>query len=306
MSRDTKGLLIALIGVIIFSATLPATRIAVRDFDPVWVALARIEVASLAAALMLWAYKIPLPQPSHYRAIFVTSMGVVLGFPILTSLAMKTAAASHGAVWVGLLPIVTALVAALRNGERPSRAFWLASASGTLIVVIFAWSRSNGQGLSAADLYMLAAVLMAALGYAEGGRLSKVLGGWQTIAWTVVFSAPLLLLPTWWLTGTAWRTASAGAWLALLYLGLFSQFIGFFFWYGGMAIGGVARASQAQLTQLFMTLFLSIWLLGEQVDGITWVVAAAVLIAVIATRRAPVLPPVAQSAAPATLNKDRD
>ncbi len=290
LSRDTKGMLIAFVGVVIFSATLPVTRLAVREFDAVWIALARVEIAAVLAAFALWIYRVTPPRPNQYFSIALTSIGVVLGFPILSSIAMKTSLASHGAVLVGLLPILTAVFAALRAGERPSRSFWIASATGTLLVVGFAASRSNGGGLSSADLAMLGAVLLGAMGYAEGGKLSRVLGGWQTIAWTLVFSAPLLLLPTWWLAGNQWRTAGLTSWAALLYLAIFSQFIGFFFWYGGMAISGVARASQAQLTQLFLTLFISIWLLSEQVDAITWVVAAAVILAVVATRRAPVQP----------------
>ncbi len=287
-SPATKGMLIAFLGVVIFSASLPVTRLAVREFDPVWIALARVEIAAIFAALMLWVYRAPRPVPSQYSSLALTSLGVVLGFPILSSIAMKTSTASHGAVLVGLLPLITAAFAALRAGERPSRAFWWASAVGTLIVVAFAWSRSQGSGFATADLAMMGAVLLGALGYAEGGKLARTLGGWQTIAWTLVFSAPFLLLPTWWLTGEQWRTAGWVSWAALLYLALFSQLIGFFFWYGGMAIGGVARASQAQLTQLFLTLFLSIWLLAERVDTLTWVVAVAVILAVVATRRAPI------------------
>jgi drug/metabolite transporter (DMT)-like permease len=287
-SQETKGMLIAFLGVIIFSATLPVTRLAIREFDAVWIALARVEIAALVAAVLLWIYRSPVPSTRQYPALALTALGVVLGFPILSSIAMKTSTASHGAVLVGLLPIMTAVFAALRAGERPSRAFWLASSVGTLIVVGFAWSRSKGGGFSSGDLAMMGAVVLGALGYAEGGKLARVLGGWQTIAWTLVFSAPFLLLPTWWLTGEQWRGASWTAWAALLYLALFSQLIGFFFWYGGMAIGGVARAAQAQLTQLFLTLFLSIWLLSERVDASTWLVAVAVILAVVATRRAPV------------------
>ncbi len=289
ISKETRGMLIAFIGVVIFSASLPVTRLAVREFDPVWIALARVEIAAVFAALALWMFKVTPPRPHQYFALALTSLGVVLGFPILSSIAMKTATASHGAVLTGLLPILTAMFAAVLSGERPSRSFWLASAVGTLLVVGFAWSRGNGGGLSTADWAMLGAVVLGALGYAEGGRLSKVLGGWQTIAWTLVYSAPFLLLPTWWTAGTQWRTASLTSWSALLYLALFSQLIGFFFWYGGMAIGGVARASQVQLTQLFLSLLLSIWLLSEDVDAITWLFAIAVIGAVVATRKASVL-----------------
>lgn len=281
-------MMVAWVGVLMFSATLPVTRLAVREFDPVWIALARVEIAAVVAAVALAWYQVPLPRFSQLKGLALTALGVVLGFPIFSSVAMKTAEASHGAVLTGLLPIMTAIFAVLRAGERPSRAFWLASVIGTAIVLGFAWSRGGAGGFSNADLAMLLAVVLGALGYAEGGKLAREIGGWQTIAWTLVLSAPILLLPTVFLAGDQWRTASPTAWAALLYLALFSQLVGFFFWYGGMAIGGVARASQAQLTQLFLTLMLSIVLLGEHVTAMTWLVALAVIAAVVATRRAPV------------------
>lgn len=281
-------MLIAFVGVAMFSATLPMTRVAIVDFDPLWVALARIQIAALAAAAVLAAYRVPWPGVRHLPAMLLISLGVVVGFPILSSLAMSTSHASQGAVIVGLLPIATAALATLRAGERPSAAFWLAASAGTMVVVAFAWTRGPAHGFSVGDLYMLGAVGLGALGYAEGGKLSRLLGGWQTIAWTVVVSAPLLLLPTWLLMPGDLGHAGWQSWAALLYLALFSQFIGFVFWYGGMNIGGVARASQVQLLQIFMTLALSILLLGEKVTAATWLVAAVVLAAVVATRKAPI------------------
>ena len=287
-ARETRGMLIALIGVAIFSATLPMTRLAIREFDAVWLALARVEIAAVAAIIMLRLYRVPWPDKTHLPALLLTALGVVVGFPLLSSLAMKTSSASHGAVIVSLIPIATAVFATLRAGERPSRAFWLAACIGTMIVIVFAWTRGTGTGLSVGDLFMLGAVVLAALGYAEGGKLARVLGGWQTIAWALVLAAPILLLPAIWQTPERLASASWQSWGALLYLALFSQFLGFLFWYGGMTIGGVARASQVQLTQIFMTLGWSILLLGERVSLITWVVAAVVLAAVVATRNAPI------------------
>ena len=283
-------MLVAFIGVAIFSATLPMTRIAIRELDPTWVALARVQIAALAAGLALYCYRVPWPGLAQLSALLITALGVVLGFPLLSSLAMKTSNASQGAVIVGLLPISTAVFATLRAGERPSRAFWLAAGAGTLMVIVFAWTRGSSNGFSVGDLFMLGAVVLGALGYAEGGKLARRLGGWQTIAWALVVAAPLLLLPTLWLTPPALRSIGWQSWGALLYLALFSQFLGFLFWYGGMNIGGVARASQVQLLQVFMTLLLSILLLNEAVSASTWLVAVAVVAAVVASRNAPIRP----------------
>jgi drug/metabolite transporter (DMT)-like permease len=300
MKSATRGMLVAFVGVAIFSATLPMTRIAIRELDPVWVALARVQIAALAAVFALRWYRVPWPGFAQLSALLITALGVVLGFPLLSSLAMKTSNASQGAVIVGLLPIATAVFATLRAGERPSRAFWLAAGAGTLIVIVFAWTRGSTNGFSVGDLFMLGAVVLGALGYAEGGKLSRLLGGWQTIALALVVSAPLMLLPTIWLTPASLVNVGWQSWGALLYLALFSQFLGFLFWYGGMSIGGVARASQVQLLQVFMTLLLSMLLLNESVTAITWFVAVAVLAAVVATRNAPIQPsPALPASAPA-------
>jgi drug/metabolite transporter (DMT)-like permease len=286
---------VAAVGVLMFAATLPATRIAVAELDAWWVALARAELAALLGAVALWTTGQRLPGREHWAGLAVVAAGVVLGFPLFTSLAMRSAAASHAAVVVALLPFATAIVATLRSGERPSPAFWLAAAAGSTIVAAFAM-RHGGGAPQAADWSLLAAVASAALGYAEGGRLARVLGGWQTIAWALLLAAPLLLVPALAVTLTLpFEAVSPRAWGAFLYLAVFSQLIGFLFWYGGMAIGGVARVSQVQLLQLFVTLIISGALLGEPVDALTWAAAAGVIVTIALGRRAPIRPAASRS-----------
>jgi drug/metabolite transporter (DMT)-like permease len=288
-ARELEGMLLALAGVAIFGATLPATRLAVAALDPWWVALARAEVAAALAGIALLATRQRLPAREHWRGLAVTAAGVVLGFPLFSSLAMTTTSASHGAVVVGLLPFATAIVATWRNGERPAPAFWLAAAAGSAVVIGFAL-RAGAGALSSGDLALLAAVASGALGYAEGGRLARALGGWQTIAWALLLAAPVLALPTAWLTFVQpFDGVPRSAWGGFLYVAVFSQLLGFLFWYGGMALGGVARVSQVQLLQIFFTLVFAHLALGEAIEPATWLVALAVVALVALGRRAPVL-----------------
>ena len=287
-AQELRGMLVALVGVVMFGATLPATRIAVAEFDPWWLALARAEVAAALAAIALMLTGQRLPAREHWPGLALTALGVVVGFPLFSSIAMRSADASHGAVVNGLLPFATVVAATLRSGERPAASFWLSALAGSAVVVGFAL-RNGGGTLHPGDWAMLAAVAGGALGYAEGGRLSRSLGGWQTIAWALVASAPVLALPALWLSfAQPFAAASGGAWAGFLYVSIFSQLIGFLFWYGGMAIGGVARVSQVQLLQLFFTLAFAWWLLDEHVDATTWLVAGAVVALIAVGRRAPV------------------
>jgi drug/metabolite transporter (DMT)-like permease len=287
-SNETRGMLLGLVGVAMFAMTLPMTRLAVAALDPVWLAFARAEGAALLAAIALLASRSERPERRHWPALAATAGGVVLGFPLFSSIAMRHTDASHGAVITGLMPLATALIATRLAGERPSRGFWIAAIAGSLLVCAFALREGAGR-IGAGDLAMLAAVVTGAAGYAWGGRLARELGGWQTIAWVLVFSAPVLALPTLWLSLRAdFAGAGLPAWSGFLWVTVFSQFVGFFFWYGGMAIGGVARVSQVQLLQLFMTLVFAAWIGGERVDAWTWAVAAAVVAIVAAGRRAPV------------------
>jgi drug/metabolite transporter (DMT)-like permease len=275
------------IGVLIFSLTLPATRFAVESFDPAWLAIARAVLAGLIGAVVLFITKQKRPQPHQMKSLAAIIGGVVFGFPFFTSVAMKTVDASHGAVVVGLLPMATAIVSAAVSRERLSRAFWACSIIGAIIVLGYAISQGKGA-IGLGDICLLLAVACAAVGYAFGGKLSQELGGWQTIAWALLYSLPLMILPLIYFSwGFNFSAVKTSAWLGFLYVSLFSQFIGFFFWYGGMAKAGVARVSQVQLLQLFLTLIFSALINQEQVTLLTWAVAITIVALVWLIKRLP-------------------
>ena len=293
LSDETTGMLLGLIGVAIFSLTLPFTRLAVggeAGLSPVFVALGRALVAAVLAGGWLYWKRAPLPPRSALPALAMVAAGCVIGFPWLTSIAMRNLPAAHGAVLVGILPLATAVFAALLGGEKPSAGFWTMAILGSLLVAGFALRQSGGSlhlADLAAQLAMLLAVVLAAMGYAAGGRLSQTLGGQQTICWALVLAAPLLLPVVGWL---CWEQAAqivhagAAAWTGFAYVSVFSMFIGFFFWYRGMALGGVARVGQVQLVQPFLTLLGATVVLGEALQWPTVIFAIAV-IAVVGTGR---------------------
>lgn len=292
-AQTGAGMLWGLLGVLGFSLTLPFTRIAVAELDPVFVGLGRAVLAGLCAAILLVALRVPRPRREHLWPLAMITGGVVIGFPVFSSLAMRAVPASHGAVLIGLLPLATAIVTVLRGHERPSPAFWWSALAGSGLVMAYAVYEAlrlgHGLGLHAADAALVMAVLCAAVGYAEGGRLAQTLGGWQTICWALVASFPVLLPVVGW---RAWESApviaaaSPRAWIAFGYVGLVSMFLGFFAWYHGLALGGVARVGQVQLVQIFFTLAFAAMFFGETVPLSTWGFAAAVILAVASARRA--------------------
>ncbi|WP_247869673.1 DMT family transporter [Herbaspirillum sp. ST 5-3] len=282
--QESRGMWLGTIGVAIFSLTLPFTRMAVAELNPVLVALGRAVVAAIGSGLLLWWLGAPRPTRSQLRALAVISLGVVVGFPVLSSIAMRYVPASHGAIVIGVLPLATALFGALRFGERPSVGFWIAAIAGSVLVIAFALWQGGGT-LHAADFALFGAVVAAAMGYAEGGRLSQTMGGQQVISWALLLSMPILLPVTVWL---GWRygiDASPKAWLGFGYVSLFSMFIGFFFWYKGLALGGIARVGQVQLLQPFLTLIGAALILGEKMDANTVLFAIAVVAVVAVGRR---------------------
>ncbi len=297
-SRETQGMLLGLVGVIIFSLTLPMTHVVVQEFNPVLNGLGRALAAAVpAAALLAWRRE-RLPNRAQLKGLAVTALGVIVAFPVFSAWAMKTVPASHGALVNGLQPLFVAIYAAWLSRERPSPAFWASAAVGSALVVGYALHMGGGE-LRAGDLFMLAAVAVGALGYAEGARVARELGGWQTICWALVLAAPLLVVPVTWLgwqqhlahpTPFALRT-----WLAFGYVALFSQFIGFFAWYAGLAMGGIARVGQVQLLQIFFTIAFASLFFGETVAPSTWLFAAAVIATVMLGRKAAV-----RTAKPAT------
>ena len=291
MKRETQGMLLGLIGVVIFSLTLPMTRIVVAEFSPLLNGLGRALAAAVPAAVLLAVRREKLPTWPQLKSLAVVSLGVIVAFPVFSAWAMKTVPASHGAVVNGLQPLCVAIYAAWLSHERPSKAFWASAVAGSAIVIAFAL-QAGGGALQAGDLLMLVAVGIGALGYAEGARLARQIGGWQVICWALVVSAPFLLIPVAWL-GWEQHVTHPGpvalkTWLAFGYVTVFSQFIGFFAWYAGLAMGGTARVGQVQLLQIFFTMAFSALFFGETVAPITWIFAAAVIATVMLGRKATV------------------
>lgn len=282
--HESRGMWLGLIGVAIFSLTLPFTRIAVAELNPAFVAFGRAVVAGVCALVLLVWIKAPRPTASQLRALVITALGVVVGFPLFSSIAMRYVPAAHGAVVVGLLPLATALFGALRFGERPSAGFWLAALVGSGIVIGFALHEGGGS-FHLADFALFAAVIAAAMGYAEGGRLAQTMGGQNVIAWALVVALPVMLPVSLWLGWQYGVTASAPAWLAFGYVSLFSMFIGFFFWYKGLALGGIARVGQVQLLQPFMSLLGAAVIANETLDASNMLFALAVIVVVAIGRR---------------------
>ncbi|MDH3581630.1 MAG: DMT family transporter [Hyphomicrobiales bacterium] len=284
--NERAGYLFGLIGVVIFGLTLPATREALVGLDPLFIGLGRGVVAAAAAALVLVATRQKWPPKRARVPLLITSAGVVLGFPLFASLAMQHAPASHGGVVLAILPLATAVAGVVFAGERPSAGFWVCSVAGTAAVLAFALIAGAGsEGLQLADLLLAAATISAAIGYATGGELSRVMGGWQVICWALVIAAPISALALI-ITGTPvnWQ-APVSAWAGFFYLALFSQFLGFFAWYKGLALGGVAKVGQIQLLQTFVTLAAAALLLGEAVSGLEIGFALIVVVIVAIGRR---------------------
>lgn len=286
-SRERLGLLLGLVGVLAFSLTLPMTRLAVAELDAWFVGFGRMALAGLASGAWLWLARAPRPRREQLPWLAGCVIGVVVGFPLCSSLAMRTLPASQGAVINGLLPFATALLAALWLRERHGSRFWLCAAIGSSVVVAFALRK--GLDVGTGHLWMLAAVVIGAIGYVAGGRLSRTMGGVNTILWSLVLALPLTLPVA---AGLALNTALAAgsaAWGAFAYITLISQIAGFFAWYNGLALGGIARVGQVQLLQAFFTIAAAAWLFGEQVEPLTWLAAGAVVatIAVGRTERTP-------------------
>lgn len=284
------------IGVAIFSASLPATRVAVGGFDPLFLTFARAGIAGLVAlALLLF---IPQKRPQREDAVpfLIVAIGVVIGFPLLTALALQHITSAHSIVFIGILPLATAIFGVLRAGDRPRPAFWVFAVMGSALVAGFALTQDL-QASWTGDLLMLAAVIACGLGYAEGGHLSRKFGGWQVISWALVLSLPLmapLALAT--MPATV-AGITAAQWFSLGYVGLFSMLIGFVFWYRGLAQGGVAAVGQLQLLQPFMGLILAAGLLGEHVSVPMLAVSIAVVACVAGAKKFSQPPPAALKSA---------
>jgi drug/metabolite transporter (DMT)-like permease len=261
--QENIGLAFGLLGVVMLSVTLPATRLAVAQFDPVLVGMARALLPAIPAALLLFLTRQQRPTRREIGSLLIASIGIVYGFPILMSVAMKTLPSAHGAVVTGIMPLATAAVGAIVSGDRPSLGFWLCGLLGSGAVVVYALIDGAGS-ISWADLILLLAIATAALGYAVGGQIAKRLGGWQTICWIMVLALPLSIALAFVLNPPLPQTSpQTSAWLGLIYVVIGSQFLSFFAWYRGLALGGVTRVSQLLLLQPCLTLAFAALLTGE-------------------------------------------
>ena len=268
LSRTPSGLWWGLLGVAAFSFTVPFTKIAVAGLSPLFIGSGRAVLAGVLAASALALARQKLPRGTQWARLAVVAAGIVIGFPLLTSFALTTTPASHGAVVIALLPAATATAAVLRGRERPPLAFWLITGMGALAAIAFASMQSGGFGqLHSADLLLLGAVVAAAIGYAEGGLLARELGSWQTVSWALVLASPLMVLLM--MLSLAQQPASSTPvqWAAFAYLGVVSMFLGFFAWYRGLAVGPMAQVSQVQLIQPVLSICWAGLLLGE---ALTW------------------------------------
>lgn len=293
MTNETRGLWLGFLGVVLFAATLPMTRLATGPADaqqlsPVFVTFGRAAVAGLLSLLYLALTSGPRPRGRQWPALMFTACCVVVGFPLFLALALRHVESVHAAVVTGILPLATAVVASLWLRQRPSIGFWLCALAGSALVGIFVWLRAPGGAGAAswADLLLLLAVLSAAFGYVSGGRLTPQLGAERVICWVLVISLPVSL-PVMLLN---WPVQSVlpSAWVGFGYVSLVSMWIGFFAWYRGLALGGTVRVSQVQLVQPFLSMLFSVPLLGESLDVVTVGFALAVIATVFIGKRMPV------------------
>ena len=280
----SAGWLNGFLGVLIFSGSLPATRVAVMEFDPVFLTMARAAIAGLLALALLLLTRQQRPTRAQLQPLIIVALGVVVGFPLLTALALQYVTSAHSIVFIGLLPLATALFGVLRGGERPRPIFWLFSMTGSLLVAGFALSQDLSASLTG-DLLMLAAVLVCGLGYAEGATLSRKLGGWQVICWALLLSLPFMLLLSLLTMPATFAKVTPPAWIGLAYVSLFSMLIGFVFWYRGLAQGGIAAVGQLQLLQPFFGLALAAGLLHEPVSLLMVGVTVAVILCVVGSKK---------------------
>lgn len=284
LDQTSQGWINGFIAVVIFSGSLPATRAAVADFNPIFLTGARGVLAGILAFAALRLYREKWPTKTQIRSLLITAFGVVLGFPLLSAWALQHITAAHSMVFLGLLPLSTAIFGVIRGGERPPKIFWLFSIIGSLLVVGYAIA----QGIETSpvgDILMILAIILCGLGYAEGAKLSKSLGGWQVISWVLVMSLPVTVLLSLSFLPKTVSDIQPSAWIGLFYISIFSMFIGFIFWYRGLAQGGIAKVGQLQLLQPLFGLGLAAVLLHEKVSIGMLLITAAVILCVAGSKK---------------------
>lgn len=282
--NPAQGWLNGFIGVVLFSGSLPATRVAVSEFDPVFVTVSRACIAGILALLAILIFKEKWPERTQIFPLAIVALGVVVGFPLLSALALQYITSAHSIVFIGILPVATAVFGILRDGEHPKPIFWIFSILGSLLVIGYAVA----QGLTASpvgNILMLGAVILCGLGYAEGAKLTKTLGGWQVISWALILSLPVMLPLTFVYKPASLAGISTGAFVSLAYVSVFSMFIAFIFWYKGLAQGGTATVGQLQLLQPFFGLALAAYALQESVSFGMLAITVGVILCVGGTKK---------------------
>lgn len=285
MNRFMNGWVNGFIGVAIFAGSLPATRVAVMGFDPGFLTAARAAIAGILGLILILVLKEKKPAKKDWWPLAIVALGVVIGFPLFTALALQYMNAAHSIVFVSLLPLATAIFAVLRGGEKPNQFFWIFAILGSGVVFAYMFFISGDTSLGIGDFYMLMAIIFCGFGYAEGGVLSRKIGGWQVICWALILSLPFMLFLTVFYMPASFENISTSALVGLIYVSLFSMLIGFFFWYKGLAQGGIAAISQLQLLQPLMGLAIAAALLHEHVSWSMLVVTAATLLCVAAAKK---------------------
>ncbi|WP_213066372.1 DMT family transporter [Acinetobacter oleivorans] len=285
MNRFMNGWVNGFIGVAIFAGSLPATRVAVMGFEPGFLTAARAAIAGVLGLILILVLKQKKPAKQDWWPLAIVAVGVVIGFPLFTALALQYMNAAHSIVFVSLLPLATAIFAVLRGGEKPNQFFWIFAVLGSAVVFAYMFFISGDTSLGIGDFYMLMAIIFCGFGYAEGGVLSRKIGGWQVICWALILSLPFMLLLTIFYMPASFQSVSPSALVGLIYVSLFSMLIGFFFWYKGLAQGGIAAISQLQLLQPLMGLGIAAVLLHEHVSWSMLVVTAATILCVAAAKK---------------------
>ncbi|MFG1286786.1 DMT family transporter [Xanthobacter versatilis] len=298
--QSPLGLVLGLVAVVMFGATLPMTRLALYDLSPWFISFGRAALAGFCALAVVLVLRRPWPFGAREtrRDLALATLALVFGFPILIGVATQTVPAAHGGIVLGLLPLCTAIAATVLAGERPGLGLFAASAAGAGLVAAFALRNGAAGGFGYGDMLLFLAVVICAAGYAVSGRLARRMAGWEVIAFMLILALPVTV-PAALLTFPWGRAVTGESWAALIYLGLFSQFIGFFFWNAGLALGGIARVGQMQLLQTFVTVGLAWPINGERPDAETLLFALAVAVVVALAQRAGRRRPVASAVDPA-------
>jgi drug/metabolite transporter (DMT)-like permease len=260
--------------IILFSLTVPFTRIAALETSPEAIIFLRLIGASFVSLIFIvidgW-----IPPKKIWGTIATTAIGSVIGFASFTAFALKQVPSSHAAVGLAAMPIVTAAYSTIRDRINPGLKFWLFAALGTLLSFSFFFFMNIDQ-LGHGDFLLVMAVFSASLGYVEGGRMSRIHGGRRIMTWSIVATLPISIpLAIYYFSHFHFqaKSLSISAWLSILYLAVVSQSTGMFLWFRVLAIGPMEKIALVQLLQPFFTLLASIIFLSENVLWATWVIA---------------------------------